>query len=117
MLISALTTRELGRMIERAGIQFNSPARRRSSTSLWESTPAQAQSSAQPAVLWKLPFVPLLKLSPAKSFPTLDFVDVRGTAGIKEATYEVAGMNVKVAVASGLANAKELLEKVEVRRS
>ena len=48
-----------------------------------------------------------------EELPNVDFVDVRGTAGIKEKTYEVAGMNVKVAVASGLANAKELLKKVE----
>ena len=32
----------------------------------------------------------------------VDFEDVRGTDGIKEATYNVAGMDVKVAVASGL---------------
>ena len=38
----------------------------------------------------------------------LDFEEVRGTAGIKEATYSVAGLDVKVAVASGLKNAKEL---------
>jgi NADP-reducing hydrogenase subunit HndD len=43
----------------------------------------------------------------------IDFPEVRGTEGIKEATYNVAGMDVKVAVASGLANAKELLEKVQ----
>lgn len=43
----------------------------------------------------------------------LDFTEVRGTAGIKEATYNVAGMDVKVAVASGLNNARELLNKVK----
>ena len=43
----------------------------------------------------------------------LDFTDVRGTEGIKEATYHVAGMDVKVAVASGLKNAKTLLQKVK----
>ena len=43
----------------------------------------------------------------------LDFTDVRGIEGIKEASYEVAGMNVKVAVASGLSNARELLNKVK----
>ena len=44
---------------------------------------------------------------------SLDFTDVRGTKGIKEATYNVAGMDVKVAVASGLGNARELLKKVQ----
>ena len=38
---------------------------------------------------------------------------MRGVDGIKEASYDVAGMNVKVAVASGLGNAKKLLEKVK----
>ena len=43
----------------------------------------------------------------------LDFTDVRGMEGIKEATYPVAGLEVKVAIASGLGNAKKLLEKVK----
>lgn len=44
---------------------------------------------------------------------SLDFTEVRGMEGIKEATYSVAGMDVKVAVASGLGNAKKLLDKVK----
>ena len=44
---------------------------------------------------------------------SLDFTDVRGMEGIKEATYNVAGMDVKVAVASGLGNARKLLNKVK----
>ena len=44
---------------------------------------------------------------------TLEFSEVRGTEGIKEASYNVAGMDVKVAVASGLNNAKTLLNKVK----
>lgn len=43
----------------------------------------------------------------------LDFTDVRGIEGIKEASYNVAGMDVKVAVASGLGNARKLLNKVK----
>ena len=51
-----------------------------------------------------------------EELPKLDFEEVRGTKGIKEATYNVAGMDVKVAVASGLGNAKELLEKVKAAK-
>ncbi|HPD02487.1 MAG TPA: iron hydrogenase small subunit, partial [Clostridia bacterium] len=43
----------------------------------------------------------------------IDFVEVRGTKNIKEATYKVAGIDVKVAVASGLANAREIMEKIK----
>ncbi|MBQ9898847.1 MAG: iron hydrogenase small subunit, partial [Ruminococcus sp.] len=42
-----------------------------------------------------------------------DLPEVRGTEGIKEATYNVGGMDVKVCVASGLSNAREVLEKVK----
>ena len=42
-----------------------------------------------------------------KELENLDFTEVRGVDGIKEASYDVAGMNVKVAVASGLGNAKK----------
>lgn len=46
---------------------------------------------------------------------SLEFTDVRGTEGVKEASYNVAGMEVKVAVASGLNNARNLLNKVKSR--
>ena len=46
--------------------------------------------------------------------PSVDFAEVRGVEGIKEATYEIAGVGpVKVAVASGLANARDLLQKIQ----
>ena len=48
-----------------------------------------------------------------ESLENPEFKEVRGTEGIKEAAYDVAGMTVKVAVASGLGNAKKLLEKVK----
>ena len=43
----------------------------------------------------------------------VEFNDVRGTDGIKEATYNIAGMDVKVAVCSGLANAKKVLQMIK----
>ncbi|MFI3207114.1 MAG: iron hydrogenase small subunit, partial [Clostridia bacterium] len=43
---------------------------------------------------------------------SIDYKEIRGTAGFKEATYNVAGIEVKVAVVSGLSNANALLEKV-----
>ena len=49
-----------------------------------------------------------------KELIDLDFVDVRGTDGIKEASYTVEPLGeVKVAVASGLANARKLLDMVK----
>jgi hypothetical protein len=43
----------------------------------------------------------------------LEFADVRGTEGIKEATYTIAGKEIKVCAASGLKNAQAVMEKVK----
>lgn len=52
------------------------------------------------------------KLS-GKTLEKLEFTDVRGMNGIKEASVEVNGTTLKVAVASGLANANALLTRVK----
>lgn len=54
----------------------------------------------------------MVELVDKKELKKLDFTEVRGMEGIKEASYEVGGQTVKVAVASGLANAKKLLDMV-----
>ncbi len=108
----ALTTRELGRMIERAGIQFNSLPDEKFDEPLGIYTGAGVIFGATGGVM-EAALRTAVETLTGEELPDVDFVDVRGTAGIKEKTYEVAGMQVKVAVASGLANAKELLKKVE----
>ncbi len=42
----------------------------------------------------------------------LDFHEVRGLAGIKEADIDLGGTGVKVAVANGLANARKLMDQI-----
>ena len=42
----------------------------------------------------------------------IEYHAVRGVEGIKEATVNVAGMDIKLAVASGLGNARKLLDKI-----
>lgn len=49
--------------------------------------------------------------------PKLEFCEVRGMEGIKEASYTVAGREIKVAVVSGLANADALLKKVQAKEA
>lgn len=48
-----------------------------------------------------------------KLLPALEFTEVRGMSGTKEASYEVAGTTIKVAVVSGLANANALLTRIK----
>ena len=49
-----------------------------------------------------------------RELPKLEFTEVRGVEGIKEASYQVTDdLTVKVAVANGLENASRLLEKIK----
>lgn len=111
----ALTTRELARMIERAGIMFNQLPDEDFDNPLGESTGAAVIFGATGGVMEAALRTAVEKLT-GEELKSLDFTDVRGTAGIKEATYNVAGMDINVAVASGLANARALLEDVKAGR-
>ncbi len=106
----SLTTRELGRMIERAGINFLGLADEKFDDPLGISTGAAVIFGATGGVMEAALRTAVYTLTGENA---IDFPEVRGTEGIKEATYKVGDMDVKVAVASGLANAKELLEKVQ----
>ncbi len=108
----AITTRELARMIDRAGIKFADLPDEKFDAPLGISTGAGVIFGASGGVMEAALRTAVEKLSGQK-LEKLDFTDVRGMQGIKEATYNVAGMEIKVAVASGLANAKELLNKVK----
>ena len=106
----ALTTRELGRMIERAGILFNSLPEEKFDDPLGISTGAAVIFGATGGVMEAALRTAVYTLEGKN---VTDLPEVRGTDGIKEATYKVAGMDVNVCVASGLANAREVLEKVQ----
>ena len=108
----ALTTRELARMIERAGIKFTELPDEAFDQPLGLGTGAAVIFGATGGVMEAALRTAVEKLT-GEELAKLDFTDVRGMEGIKEASYEVAGMQVKVAVASGLGNARELLNKVK----
>ncbi len=106
----ALTTRELGRMIERAGINFLCLEDEKFDDPLGISTGAGVIFGATGGVMEAALRTAIYTLTGEN---VTDLPEVRGTDGIKEATYNVAGTDVKVCVASGLANAREVLEKVQ----
>lgn len=49
----------------------------------------------------------------SESLPSVDFMDVRGMEGIKEAAVDINGTEVRVAVAHTLGNARILMEQIE----
>ena len=108
----SITTRELARMIKKAGIRFLDLPDEKFDDPLGLGTGAAVIFGATGGVM-EAALRTAVETLTGEELPKLDFEEVRGTKGIKEATYNVAGMDVKVAVASGLGNAKELLEKVK----
>lgn len=52
-----------------------------------------------------------------KTLEKIEFKEVRGKKGIKNAKLNIAGKEIKVAVVSGLSNAREIMEKIKNRES
>ncbi len=107
-----MTTRELARMIKKVGINYHTLPDEEPDAPLGLGTGAAVIFGATGGVM-EAALRTAVETLTGEELASLDFVDVRGIEGIKEATYNVAGMDVKVAVASGLGNAKALLEKVK----
>jgi len=107
----ALTTRELARMIKADGIDFVNLADEEFDNPFSAGTGAGVIFGATGGVLEAALRTASHWLDP--EFEVVNFNEVRGPAGIRRATYKIAGMDVKVAAASGLANARALLEAVK----
>ncbi|MCL2068498.1 MAG: NADH-dependent [FeFe] hydrogenase, group A6 [Oscillospiraceae bacterium] len=108
----ALTTREIARMIKRAGLEFTELPDEDFDHPLGEFSGAGVifgvtggvmEAALRTAVEWL----------EGKQLQNIEFEAVRGFDGVKEATLTVAGREINIAVASGLANANELLEQVK----
>lgn len=108
----ALTTRELARMIKRAGLQFHQLPDEQFDSPMGESTGAAVIFGATGGVM-EAALRTAAEWVGGKALENVDFTEVRGTQGVKEASYQVGDLTVKVAVASGLSNAKIVLDKVK----
>ena len=108
-----ITTRELAHLIKKEGIMFNDLPDEQCDSPLGGYTGAGVIFGATGGVMEAALRTAVWKLTGEDDNAPIDFKEVRGTEGIKEATYNVAGKEVKIAVASGLANAKKLLKSVK----
>ena len=108
----SITTRELARMIEKAGINFARLPDEDFDPMLGMASGAAHIFGASGGVM-EAALRTAVETLTGKELEKPDFVEVRGTnKGIKEATYTVGGQTVRVRAVSGLANAKEVLTKV-----
>ncbi|MCD8201544.1 MAG: [FeFe] hydrogenase, group A [Clostridia bacterium] len=108
---AAITTRELAKMIKEAGINFTSIPDAKFDDPFEIATGAGTIFGATGGVM-EAALRTAAKALGGKGAP-LEFKEVRGTKGVKEATYKLGDTEVSVAVASGLENAKTVLESIK----
>ena len=108
----AITTREVGRMISKAGIDFRALEGAEFDVPFEIGSGAGAIFGATGGVM-EAALRTAAEVLTGKELQKLEFDDVRGMEGVKFAAYDLGGITVKVAIASGTANAKALLNKVK----
>ncbi len=108
----AITTREVGRMIQKAGINFKALPDEKFDDPFAIGSGAGAIFGATGGVMEAALRYAAEKIL-GKKLEKLDFVEVRGTEGIKTASYKLGDLTVNVAVASSTGMAKKLLNMVK----
>ena len=109
----SLTTRELSRMIKRAGLTFENLPNEDFDTPLGESTGAAVIFGASGGVLEAALRTAAAWVTGQDELDSLDFKEVRGEVGLKEATYKVGDLDVSVCAVSGMDHAEKLLRAVK----
>lgn len=107
-----LTTRELGKMFREAGINPLERADEEYDNPLGESTGAGVIFGVTGGVL-EAALRTAYEWITGKELKDVNFRTVRGIEGVKEATINIGGSQVNVAITSGLGNARKILEKIQ----
>ena len=109
---AVITTRELARMIKEAGIDFVNLPDEDFDPMLGESTGAGAIFGATGGVM-EAALRTVADILEGKDLDNIDYHEVRGIQGVKEATVTIAGKEIKLAVANGTGNARVLMDKMK----
>lgn len=114
---AVLTTRELGDLIKRSGINFKAlPDEEFDSDLLGEYSGAGVIFGVTGGVM-EAALRTAYKALTGEEHDLIKFEQVRGFDGIKEATLNINGMEIKVAIASGMKNAKPILDDIRAGKS
>ena len=108
----AITTREVGRMIQKAGINFRALDDAKFDDPFAIGSSAGAIFGATGGVM-EAALRYAAEVILGKKLEKLDFTEVRGVEGIKTASYKLGDLTVNVAVASSTGKAKKLLNMVK----
>ena len=109
---SVITTRELARMIKQAHIEFTGLEDTGFDDPMGEATGAAAIFGTTGGVMEAALRTVAEKVT-GNVFGKLEYESIRGEEGIKRATIDLNGKEVKVVVASGLKNAQTILEEIK----
>ena len=108
----SITTNELGKMLKQAKIQLEAEPFEKFDEPLGVGSGAGVIFGASGGVMEAALRTAAEKIT-GEALPKLEFEEVRGMNGVKEASYVLNGQTVKVACVSGLANANMLLTKIK----
>ncbi len=111
----AITTRELAQMIKEAGIGFDELPDEEFDHLMGESTGAGVIFGTTGGVIEAAVRTAYVWLTGEKP-KDVEFTQLRGLDGIKEATYNIGGQDFNIAVAHGLGNARKLLEDIRDKK-
>ena len=109
---NVITTRELSRMIKQANIEFEKLEDSNFDDPMGEATGAGAIFGTTGGVMEAALRTAQDTLT-GKSLDKIEFEQVRGGKGIKKSTIEIAGRPIKVVAASGLSNARKILDEIK----
>ena len=109
---NVITTRELARMIKQAGLDFEKLEDSEFDSPMGEATGAAAIFGTTGGVMEAALRTAQDTLT-GEDLAKIDFEAVRGGDGIKRATVNIAGKEIKVVAASGLANARTILDEIK----
>ena len=107
-----LSTQEVVRMIREHGIHFKYLQESEPDNPFGEHTGASVIFGASGGVT-EAALRTAVETITGQSMPNVEYTAVRGMEGVKEAEYNVNGLKIKVAVVSGLKNARAICEKVK----
>lgn len=113
---NVITTRELSRMIKQANIDFANIEEGVFDDPMGEATGAGAIFGTTGGVMEAALRTAQDTLT-GENLEKIDFEQVRGGDGIKRATVNIAGKDINVVAASGLANAKQILEEIKAGKA
>ena len=113
---AVLTTRELGKMLKQAGIDFVNLPEEKYDDPFGITTGAAVIFGATGGVM-EAALRTVYEVVTGKTLDKIDFTDVRGLAGIKESEVDLDGTKVKVAVAHSLSKAREILELIKAGKA